>query len=202
MPQGDKLTPKQELFVNAYIKHWNALRAYKEAGYTIKNDNVAGVEGHRLLKNPKIHATIKQRLSNAEKRSTVTVERWLEEVAKLAFFDASDCYYTHVDEEGNTITTLKPIQYLDGTVIKEITDKGVVKGWDKAKALEMMGKYLAVFTENMNVSHSGEVNTGENNITIIQQLIESNPEIGRQLLEHVFRRNTTESVSPSQPNRV
>lgn len=203
MPKDDKLTPKQELFVNAYIKSWNALRAYKEAGYTAKNDNVAGVEGHRLLNNPKIDKAIRARLDKVAKKTDVTIERWLEEVAKIAFFDASTCYYTYTDEEGNVITQLKPVQYLDGSVIKEITDKGTIKGWDKAKALEMMGKYLAVFTENMNLNHTGEVNTSsDDTITVVQELIEENPELGRQLLDFVVRRRTQKGPSEGKSNGI
>jgi phage terminase small subunit len=49
-----KLTVKQEAFCLHYAKTGNATESYKQAGYSAKSDVVAGVEGHKLLKNPKI----------------------------------------------------------------------------------------------------------------------------------------------------
>ena len=49
-----KLTPKQNAFCLAYAVSGNATESYKQAGYTVKNDNVAAVEANRLLNNPKI----------------------------------------------------------------------------------------------------------------------------------------------------
>lgn len=49
-----KLTVKQEAFCLHYAKTGNATESYKQAGYSAKSDIVAGVEGHKLLKNPKV----------------------------------------------------------------------------------------------------------------------------------------------------
>lgn len=49
-----KLTPKQNAFCLAYAASGNATESYKQAGYTVKNDNVAAVEACRLLNKPKI----------------------------------------------------------------------------------------------------------------------------------------------------
>lgn len=51
-----KLTVKQQKFADAYIKSGNATQSYIDAGYSVKSDNAAGVEGHKLLRNPKIKA--------------------------------------------------------------------------------------------------------------------------------------------------
>ncbi|HEV9865599.1 TPA: terminase small subunit, partial [Streptococcus pneumoniae] len=45
---------KQKRFADEYIISGNATEAYKKAGYRVSSDRVAGVEGHKLLKNPKI----------------------------------------------------------------------------------------------------------------------------------------------------
>ena len=50
----DTLTPKQKEFVELYLGGMNATEAYKLAGYKVKNDNVAGPESSKLLRNPKI----------------------------------------------------------------------------------------------------------------------------------------------------
>lgn len=55
-----RMTVKQEKFCVAYAKHGNATRAYKEAGYSVKNDGAAGVLAHNLLKNDKIKTRLAQ----------------------------------------------------------------------------------------------------------------------------------------------
>lgn len=52
------LTGKRRRFVEEYLVDCNATRAYVAAGYTAKNANVAGVEAHRLLKDPKVAAAV------------------------------------------------------------------------------------------------------------------------------------------------
>ncbi|MBO5957528.1 MAG: terminase small subunit [Bacteroidales bacterium] len=65
-----KLTVKQEAFCLHYAKTGNATESYKQAGYSVKSDTVAGVEGHKLLKNPKV----KDRLAElAEETKTAAI---------------------------------------------------------------------------------------------------------------------------------
>ena len=54
----DTLTPRQREFVELYLGGMNATEAYKLAGYKVKNDNVAGPESSKLLRNPKISQEI------------------------------------------------------------------------------------------------------------------------------------------------
>jgi phage terminase small subunit len=51
---NDNLPPKQLRFVEEYLKTLNATQAYKAAGYTAASDEVAAVEGHKLLRKPKV----------------------------------------------------------------------------------------------------------------------------------------------------
>lgn len=51
-----KLTQKQRAFAEAIFKGESATNAYVIAGYSANTRMVAGVEGHKLLKNPKISA--------------------------------------------------------------------------------------------------------------------------------------------------
>lgn len=52
------LTPKQQRFVDEYLIDLNASAAYRRAGYVAKTENVAAVEGHRLLSNPNVRAAV------------------------------------------------------------------------------------------------------------------------------------------------
>lgn len=53
------LTKKQRDFVDAYVQHWNASQAARDAGYSGK---VAGQQGYENLKKPEIVAEIEARI--------------------------------------------------------------------------------------------------------------------------------------------
>lgn len=48
------LTVKQKAFTDLYIQTGNATQSYIDAGYKASKRNIAEVEGHKLLRNPKI----------------------------------------------------------------------------------------------------------------------------------------------------
>ena len=56
-----KLTAKQQKFCDYYIETANATESYKRAGYSWSNDNIASVEGHKLLRKPKIQGYIQDK---------------------------------------------------------------------------------------------------------------------------------------------
>lgn len=87
----NKLTRKQQAFVDCYIGHMNATQAYKEAGYQAKNDNVAGVSAHRLLKDDKIAKAIDERLAQIESDRIANATQVLEFLtAKMLDEEAKD----------------------------------------------------------------------------------------------------------------
>lgn len=181
-----KLTKKQKLFCNEYLIDLNATRAYKAAGYSVKSDNAAGVEGHKLLRNPKIDLYLNQRMKEREKRTEITQDKVLKELAKIGFANATD--YARVvekmvmrkiiDSEGKEIGE-EPYYYKDVELvltenleedkraaiasIKQGANGIEVKPNDKVKALELIGRHLGMFLDK--VEHSGAID-GEVNIVI------------------------------------
>ena len=73
-----KLTLKQRKFADEYIISGNATESYKKAGYRANNDNIAAVEGKKLLRNPKIKPYIDERLKEIESAKTATQQEVLE----------------------------------------------------------------------------------------------------------------------------
>ncbi|MCY8867390.1 terminase small subunit [Bacillus spizizenii] len=152
-----KLTPKQKRFVDEYLIDLNATQAYIRAGYKANSEAVAGVEGHKLLKNPKIEQAISEAMEKRSKRTNITADRVLNQLAKYAFADIRDLMTWN--EETGRITLLPPDQ-IDGSIITELTqtvtevpygeemmDKVTtkVKRGDPLKALELIGKHLGMF---------------------------------------------------------
>ena len=64
------LTIKEKAFCREYVKTGNASQSYINAGYKAKNNQSAGVMGHRMLKKPKIASEI-TKLENAKAKPTI-----------------------------------------------------------------------------------------------------------------------------------
>ena len=84
-----RLTVKQEKFCLEYAKSGNATKSYKSAYSPNNSDSAAGSEAHKLLKNPKIKARLKElhELHNAEK--IMQIEEMKERLTNIARDDSS-----------------------------------------------------------------------------------------------------------------
>lgn len=84
-PMQGRLTVKQEKFCLEYAKSGNAVQSYISAYEKNNSYSCAGVESHRLLKNPKIKARLKElyELQNAEKiMQAEEIQTTLTEIAR------------------------------------------------------------------------------------------------------------------------
>ena len=84
------MTEKQKIFADEYLIDLNATRAYKVAYPRVKNDEVAAAAAARLLRNVKVAAYISERMQERQKRTEVTQDRVIEELAAIAFAKATD----------------------------------------------------------------------------------------------------------------
>src|SRR5215475_13754680 len=96
------LTPKQATFVREYLKDLNATQAAIRAHYSPKTAFVVGYEN---LKRPYIQAAIQAAMDARAKRTEITIDRVLLELARLAFVDVRQFY----DDSGK----FKPLHALD-----------------------------------------------------------------------------------------
>src|SRR5262245_46227912 len=78
------LTEKQRRFVEEFPVDFNLAAAYRRAGYTVKNDNVAHREGHRLLRNPKIAAAIDARRAALSAAAEASAKDAITELSLIA----------------------------------------------------------------------------------------------------------------------
>ena len=153
------MTNKQKRFCVEYLIDLNATQAAIRAGYSTLT---AGAIGAENLKKPQIRACIDKALAEQSKRTGVTADRVVRELAKVAFVNSQDV--VNYDD-----ATVRPDATRDDTAavasvrVKTIPTKdgpGVereVKMHDKLKALELLGKRLRLFTDNVNLSGEGVV---------------------------------------------
>lgn len=140
------LTGKRKVFVEAYLATWNASEAARQAEYAHP-----GSEGHRLLKNAEIAAEIQRRVSER----TMTADEVLIRLAEQARAEYSE-YIT------NWGTVNVPHMIADGKGhlikgIKETAHGRVVEFHDAQAALVHIGKHHKLFTEKVEMEHSGSV---------------------------------------------
>ncbi len=149
---------KQDLFVEEYLKDLNGTQAYIRAGYKVKNENVAAVYASKLLRKPKVQEKIQKAMAEREKRTEITQDRVLKEIANLAFTDRTGI----VNLKNNSLIIknfdeLSEEQKACISGVKE-TKYGIeVTFYNKEKALEMLGRHLGMFTEKLEVK--GELKT-------------------------------------------
>jgi phage terminase small subunit len=97
-----KLSPKQARFVEEYLVDLNATQAALRAGYSAQ---AAMAIGYENLRKPQIHAAIADAQRARSLRTSITADRVLVEIARLAFADITKLY----DHQGR----LRPIQDWD-----------------------------------------------------------------------------------------
>lgn len=169
--KGDKLTLKQEKFINNLIEGKSQREAYK-LSYNAENmqDSTIDCNASNLFKNNKVATRYQELLSKltkeAEEESITNAKEILRNLNKIATSDIKDylSFYMGervigVDDNGEPITNpcqmidIKDSNEVDGSLIQEvsISAKGVFtfKLCDKMKALELMGKHIGMFTDKV-----------------------------------------------------
>jgi len=79
-----KLTEKQELFCQEYVKDFNATRAYMRAGFSI-NYGSASVESCRMLGKPNIKKRLDELRKELKERNSDLVNQIVERYRRIAF---------------------------------------------------------------------------------------------------------------------
>ena len=172
------LNSKHALFVKEYLVDQNATRAYKRA-YPNSTDKAARVGGSRLLTKIDIKAAIEKglaaRAADAERRAAdvgVTKERWVAELAKIAFADMDEFMTIEARPlvqgrrgKAYQVITAVPILTKDrkaglGRVIKSIkeTKNGIgIELHNKQAALDTLGAHFGWVKHDLGVAQAPNV---------------------------------------------
>lgn len=147
------MTEKQKIFADEYLIDLNATRAYKVAYPNVKKDETAAQAGSRMLRNVKVEAYIKKRMQDRQKRTEITQDMVLQELAAIAFANATD--FARI-VNGRVILTntadLSEEQMKAIAGIKRGKNGIELKLNDKEKALELLGRHLGMFKDRLEVS--------------------------------------------------
>lgn len=152
------ITAKQQRFCEEYLIDLNGTRAYM-AVYKVKSHNTAAANAARLLTNAKIQSYISEKQKALQKKTGITVERVLNEYARIAFSDLR-LYYNEdgslkkmidlTEDEAAAIAGVEAEELFDGfgedRIQIGVTKK--IKRWDKTKALDSLARHLGMFAKD------------------------------------------------------
>ena len=145
------MTAKQKIFIEEYLIDLNATQAAIRAGYS--SDSAYSI-GQENLKKPELRARIDQAMAERSRRTGINQDRVLRELARLAFVNPTDV----INMED---ATLKESSDVDDTAaiqsvkVKSFGENGIereIKMTDKLRALELLGKHLGMFQNNLNLN--------------------------------------------------
>lgn len=159
------MTPKQKRFINEYLIDLNATQAAIRAGYSPKT---AEQTGYQLLQKTSVQDSLSSRMKDREKRTEITQDRVLNELAKIGFADIrkavqwGDGFAVQDPESGEMVisngVSLIGSEQIDNdtaAAISEIsqTAQGLkIKMHDKKGALVDIGRHLGMFKDKMELT--------------------------------------------------
>lgn len=129
------MTPKQQIFADEYLKDTNGTRAYKVAYPQVKKDQVAATAAGRLLRNVEVSQYITRQLEKMHSKRSADAQEVIE-------------YLTSVMRGEQKEQTLKGL----GMGEQEVASIDV-SAKDRIKAAELLGKRLALWTDNINLTN-------------------------------------------------
>lgn len=152
-----KVDLRREVFIREYLVDFNGQRAAVAAGYAEKS---ARITASHLLDRPEIRDAIAREAEKKTKRLDITVERVLEELGRMGFANMLD--YVTIQERGSAFVDLSKLTREQAAAIQEITVEEYAEGrgddardvkrtrfklGDKRGSLELLGRYLKLFTD-------------------------------------------------------
>jgi phage terminase small subunit len=169
------LTAKQRRLCEEFLLDLNGTKAAERAGYSKRTANE---QAARLLAKVSAQEYIQQLKQERGKRTEITTDRVLQELAAIAFANIDEFAKVRMqeqksvifDEEGNPHTEVHLVKVVDVfetdkvdqakipalSSIKQGRDGIEVKIHDKQKALELLGRHLGMFNDKLDLTTNGK----------------------------------------------
>lgn len=149
----NKLSTKQQRFVDEYCVDFNGTQAAIRAGYAA---NSAFVQAARLLSYDKIKKALEERKTEIAEESKLKASDVIDELRRIAFSDITQVMSFTASKA--KIKSSKKLSEDAKKIVASVsqTKAGLtVKLHDKVKALELLGRYLNIFTDRVEVEGRG-----------------------------------------------
>lgn len=148
-----ELEPMQRRFVEEYLFDLNQTKAAIRAGYSARS---AASRASKLMKQKKVAEAVQTAMAERSRRTGVSQDRIIEELAKVAFVNPADLM------DLNTAKVKDGFSAADAAAVSTVrykrssseTGSSVERNIDmhnKIKALELLGKHLGMFNDKLSV---------------------------------------------------
>lgn len=151
------MTDRDLRFVDEYLVDFDAKNAAIRAGYapaTARNAYAwINTENGATPTKPRVRAEIDRRMAELSRRTGITTERVMMELARIAFADITD-----VADPGSCTVNPAASRADTAAIASVRVKKGddweerEVKLYDKTRALELIGKRLGMFADNVKLT--------------------------------------------------
>lgn len=155
----ETLSPFEQAFAEEFMHDLNPTKAAKRVGLGAPS-SYAKAAGE-YLNRQRVKAYIAHLKAEVNVGKEFLADRVVAELSKIAFQNVGDML--EVDEMGNV--RLKRLEDMDdgGAALSSVDVSAFadtstltkIKAYDKLKALEMLGKHCAIFTDNVNHTNNG-----------------------------------------------
>ena len=165
-----KLTIKQRRFADEYIISGNATAAYKLAYPSVKKDSAARANSSKLLTNTNVSEYIEERLEEIQSEKVADQQEIMERLTRIGRREEMEYQVvtlrTKEDRWVNVGTEEKPVLKKQSVDIEEEKIVPIpAKLSDANKALELLGKRYAMWTDKKQVDLTEQVVfVGEDNL--------------------------------------
>ncbi|MCE5013276.1 terminase small subunit [Staphylococcus warneri] len=154
----NELTPKQERFVNEYIRTLNVTQSAITAGYSPKTAHVTGC---RLLKKKHINDYIQEQKKKVIDESVLSANELLHLLTNSAVGDETETKEVIVkrgEYKENPQNGKVQLVYNEYVELIEVP----IKASERLRARDMLGKYHKLFTDKQEITNRNfEINIGE-----------------------------------------
>jgi phage terminase small subunit len=192
------LNARQVRFVEEYLIDLNATQAAIRAGYSART---AQEQGSRLLCNVMVSPAIAAAMEARSKRTQITADRVLEELAKIAFSDMRA--FAKWGPDGVTLKESGELHGLDAACVAEVSESTSESGGSlrfklhsKVEALRELGRHLKLFTDLEEVTHEYKLSDADRRTAIHCILAELEH---RSLLSNTQREGAANGPVPGEP---
>lgn len=156
------LSEREKRFVQEYLIDLNATQAAKRAGYSEHSARAIGSEN---LSKPDIQEAIQEAMEKRSKRTQVSQDRVVLELARVAFSNIRK--YVSWGPNGVDLGYSENLEEDDAACVAEVSETVTEAGGsrkfklhDKIKALELLGKHLGIYKKD---GESGSDGSSESN---------------------------------------
>lgn len=192
---GTNLDAKKKLFIEHYLKDFNATRAYMRS-YDTEVVSTAGVEGSALMKDPEVMAQIDNRITIMLNKLKITNEDIIGEYAKIAFIDTRSMFQDDIFIGMNQLNIAQQtcVQSIEVTEVFEgageervaVGYKTKVTFYSRKGALETFMKYKGMLPTN-NQNTFIQMNQGDKKIELTVSVDDFKEKYGASKLIELYK---------------